>query len=133
MAKPPKDILARATAKVKIEAIVPHNRPRRLAKELIAQYTNGGEDLIRFMLNVMEGQIPGMTAATRMDACQWLATHIFGKPTETSVQLSMPVDGATLPNLSDADLEQLARGLLVGDEPQPELPAGEEQSDEEPK
>lgn len=58
----------------------------------------------------MKGNIAGATVAAQVDAAKWLGTYIFGKPVETSVQLSMTQHSDHLPNLTDDELEELLRG-----------------------
>jgi hypothetical protein len=54
----------------------------------------------------------------RIAAAEWLGQYLFGKPVETTVQLNMQSQNTSLPNMSDDDLERLARGLIAGQLPE---------------
>jgi hypothetical protein len=90
----------------------------RSAKDLIAAHTDNGADIIRFMVNALEGQVQGVQGRARIAAAEWLGQYLFGKPVETTVQLNMQSQNTSLPNMSDDDLERLARGLIAGQLPE---------------
>jgi hypothetical protein len=105
-------------AKLKVKTKGSLSLTNRTARELVASYTNGGEEVVRFMLNAMQGQVQGVGGRARIAAAEWLGLYVFGKPVETTVQLSMNQQGSSLPNLDDATLEEFARGLVSGNQAQ---------------
>ena len=98
--------------KVKLSKHVVLPRSTKTARELIADYTKDGDDIVRFMLNAMNGEIKGLNGRARIAAADWLGVYYFGKPVETTVQLSMNANTAALPNLPDDVLEDFARQWL---------------------
>jgi hypothetical protein len=82
-------------------------------RELVSQNTDGGKMLIRFFLNAIEGQIPGVSGQARVRAAEFLSHYCFGKPVDTQVTVALSQrDTTPLDSFADGDLEQFARGLL---------------------
>lgn len=82
-------------------------------RELVSQNTDGGKMLIRFFLNAIEGQIPGVSGQARVRAAEFLSHYCFGKPVDTVVSLSYQKnDNTPLDSFNDGELENFARGLL---------------------
>lgn len=85
----------------------------KTARELIYNNTNRGHELLRFFLNCVDGQVPGVSGQARVRAAEFLATHLWGKPVETTVQLQLQKrDNTPLNEFEDSQLEEFARGLL---------------------
>lgn len=84
------------------------------AREVIAEHTDNGLDIIRFMVNSMQGKVDGIKGRARLAAAEFLALHLYGKPCETTLQLSMQQGTGAMPNIDDDELEKLARGLISG-------------------
>lgn len=86
----------------------------RGVREIIENNTNGGKEIIRFFLNAIDGQIPGVSGQARVRAAEFLAHYCFGKPVDTqvSIQLQRRQDQAPLDSFNDGELENFARGLL---------------------
>ena len=59
----------------------PGGRPRGLVAAIRAQ-TRDGEELVRFMLAVLRGRVPGSRLRDRMAAAEWLADRGFGRPVQ---------------------------------------------------
>jgi hypothetical protein len=80
-------------------------------REMVGRATDGGEDIVRFMVNVMQGRIPRVSPGAQVQAAEWLGAYFFGRPVETTVQVSMTkaADG-TMTDISDEQLEALIRG-----------------------
>lgn len=103
----------------------PPEKERKDAAELIAGETDCGRDIIRYMVNTMKGITEECTPAVRLAAATWLGNYFFGKPVETTVQLSMSKTHDSLPSFTDEQLEDILRGglarvpqgLLGGDTP----------------
>jgi hypothetical protein len=88
----------------------PSNKERHDVAEMIAGETDSGRNIIRFMVNAMEGRLEECTPAVKLAAATWLGNYYFGKPVETTVQLSMSKTHDSLPSFTDEQLEDLLRG-----------------------
>ena len=88
-------------------------KDRKDAAVLIAEETDNGRDIIRTMVSILMDKVEGNTVAARVSAAQWLGNYLFGKPVETTVQLSMSRETTSLPNLTDEQLEEVLRGGLA--------------------
>ena len=99
---------------------VKSDKERADAAEIIANETDYGRDIIRFMVGVMNNQMDEMTPAARVAAATWLGSYLWGKAVDRTVQLNMTSSVEVLPNMTDDQLEELLRGgipqgLLGGD------------------
>jgi hypothetical protein len=61
----------------------PGGRPRGFVQAIRAA-TNDGDELVRFMLRVLRGQVRGVRVRDRLEAATWLADRGFGKPIAAS-------------------------------------------------
>lgn len=57
----------------------PGGRPRGFV-QAIREATRDGEELVRFMVRVLRGQVRGVRVRDRLEAASWLADRAFGKP-----------------------------------------------------
>jgi hypothetical protein len=57
----------------------PGGRPRGFVQAIRAT-TKDGEELVRFMVRVLRGQVRGVRVRDRLEAATWLADRGFGKP-----------------------------------------------------
>lgn len=91
----------------------PGGRPRGLASR-VREATRDGEDLVEFMLNVLNGKIKA-TPRDRIESAKWLADRGFGRSVEVSATLTAQLDSSgAVQGMADDQLEQLARQLSGG-------------------
>ena len=59
----------------------------------IRAQTRDGEELVRFMLEVLRGNLPDARLRDRMAAAEWLADRGFGRPVQAvGVAMTSPED-----------------------------------------
>jgi len=66
-------------------------------KDLIRQETNDGEELVRFMLDVLRDQKAPLKY--RLEAARWLTERGFGKTEPVGTTLLIQVDGLHVPGV----------------------------------
>lgn len=99
----------------------PNGRPKGfkgLARKLMRE-TEGGEELIKFALDVFRGTHPtvGRTAADRKWAFEWLSNHIFGKAPDRLIvdrgDSETVITGPNVADMSEADLLALEKAANI--------------------
>jgi hypothetical protein len=99
---------------------------KREVRDIIGRLTNEGEDIILFMVNVMLGRNPRASVTAQLQAGEWLGSYFFGRPVETTVQVSMTKKAADGPltDITDEQLEELIRAGQLTETRAPRLPGG---------
>lgn len=94
----------------------PKGRSPGLASR-VRKATDDGEDLVKFMTDVLHGRVQGSSVRDRIEAAKWLGDRGHGKAVETVVQAQLDATqetGGALGDLVEAELETLARQLKAG-------------------